>query len=277
MENLIKEKSKLIKAGFVLAIVLTLYFTAKIITEIKGYNFIGGATPASNVISFDGKGEISATPDIATISFTLSDDEKDLKTAQDKVTTKETAVLSFLDSQKIDKKDIKTESYNSYPKYDYSNSVCPVQQYNGTSMMGGSLPVYCPPGKQVLSGYTVSESISVKVRDITKAGAVVQGIGAVGVKDMNGPNFSIEKEDALKAQARKMAINDAKAKAQTLSKDLGVNLVRIVNFSENGNYPIMYNTYGMAKADSAVSAPAPTLPTGENKITSNVTITYEIR
>jgi uncharacterized protein YggE len=129
-----------------------------------------------------------------------------------------------------------------------------------------------------LTGYQVSESITVKVHDITKAGEVVKGIGAAGVNDMNGPNFSIENEDALKAQARKMAIDDAKAKAQTLSKDLGVSLVRIVNFSESGNYPIMYANSGMA-LDSAKSAPTPppVLPAGENKITSNVTITYEIR
>jgi len=61
---------------------------------------------------------------------------------------------------------------------------------------------------------------------------------------------------------------------------LGVRLVRIVNFSENGNYPIMY-AKGMMATESVASAPTPTptptLPTGENKITSNVTITYEIR
>jgi uncharacterized protein YggE len=76
-----------------------------------------------------------------------------------------------------------------------------------------------------------------------------------------------------------MAIDEAKEKAKVLSKDLGVSLVRIVNFSENGNIPMMYGK-GMMATDSVASAPvapSPELPTGENKITSNVTITYEIR
>jgi len=73
-----------------------------------------------------------------------------------------------------------------------------------------------------------------------------------------------------------IAIEAAKAKAEQLAKDLGIRLVRIVNFSEGGNYPI----YGRAEfkalsADDAI--PLPEIPVGENKIVSNVTITYEVR
>jgi uncharacterized protein YggE len=96
---------------------------------------------------------------------------------------------------------------------------------------------------------------------------------------MSGPNFTIDKEDVLKEQARKMAIDEAKEKAEKLSKDLGVKLVRIVSFSENnGGYGMpMYYDKEMSAVSSAGRAPAPELPTGENKIISNVTITYEIR
>jgi len=261
-----KEKSKLIKAVLVLAILVSVYVAAKIISEVKGFNYIGGTAPATNTISFDGKGEVSAKPDLATISFTIRDNEKVMKDAQDKVTAKESSVLSFLSSSGIDKKDIKTENYSSYPKYDMG-----VNCYSGLN-----LP--CRGSEPKIIGYEVSENITVKIHDIAKAGDIVKGIGAVGVSDMSGPNFSIDKEDALKETARKYAIDDAKAKAETLARDLGVHLVRIVNFSENGNYPIMYAAKGMA-LDSATTAPspAPALPTGENKITSNVTITYEIR
>lgn len=281
MEILNNEKSNLVKAIFALMIILSLYFLMKTISEIKNYNFIGGGAPASNTISFDGKGEVSASPDLATIGFTIREDAKEMKDAQNKVTTKENAVLNFLNKSGIAKKDIKTENYSSYPKYEYRNAVCPPipmgAGYSGITVSPTS-PYYCPPGKQALIGYEVSENISVKIHDLAKAGEIVKGIGAVGISDMNGPNFSIENEDALKEQARKIAINDAKVKAEVLSNDLGVRLVRIVNFSENGNYPIMY-AKGMMVADSASNAPSPSpeLPTGENKITSNVTITYEIR
>ncbi len=78
-----------------------------------------------------------------------------------------------------------------------------------------------------------------------------------------------------------MAIDDAKEKAESLSKDLGVKLVRIISFYENSNdggYP--YPMYAESKAiggDMAVTNVAPSLSTGENKIMSNVTITYEIK
>ena len=268
MDNLTKEKSRLIKAVFVLAIIICFYFATKIVSEIRGFNFIGGGIPTSSTISFEGKGEVSAKPDLATITFTLRNEQKELKNAQDSVATKENAVLAFLGTQNINKKDIKTENYSSYPKYDYGIP-CYIDK-------GVGLP--CKQEAPKIIGYEVSESISVKIHDLTKAGEIVKGIGTIGVDQMNGPNFSIENEDGLKQQARKMAIDDAKAKAEILSRDLGVRLVRIVNFSESGNYPIMY-AEGVAAMKSVAIAPAPTpiLPTGENKITSNVTITYEIR
>lgn len=271
MENLTKDKSNLIKMIGVLAIFACIYLVVITISEIKGYNFIGGGVPAGNVISFEGKGEVFAKPDLATISFTIRENQKEMKDAQTKVTAKEALVLNFLDKSGIDKKDIKTENYSSYPQYEYQNSFCP------TPKMGETL--YCPPGKQVLKGYEVSEYITVKVHDLAKAGDIVKGIGDAGVNGIDGPNFSIDNEDKLKEQARKMAIDEAKAKAEVLSRDLGVHLVRIVNFSENGNYPMPMYAKGMAELDSviSVSAPAPALPTGENKIISNVTITYEIR
>lgn len=282
MENLTQEKSRLIKVLFVLAVIVCVYFTVKVMAEVKGLQFIGGGAPASNVISFEGKGEVSAKPDLATISFTITDNQKDMKAAQDKVTAKESAAIAFLTGAGIEKKDIKTEGYNSYPKYDYQNSVCaPVPMGAGSSeiAIAPASPYYCPPGRQVLTGYEVSENISVKIRDLTKAGDIIKGLGDIKVSNIIGPNFSIENEDALKAQARKMAIDEAKEKAKLLSRDLGVRLVRIVNFSENGNNPFMYAEAMMAKdsVSNAGAAPAPELPTGENKIVSNVSITYEIR
>jgi hypothetical protein len=266
MEKLENGKSYLMKVGIVLLVILSLYYLAKTFTEIKGYKYIGGGAAASNVMTFDGTGEITASPDLATVSLTIREEAKTMKEAQDKVTTKETAVLAFLDTSGIDKKDIKAESYNSYPKYDY-----------GTPCYGYGMP--CPQSAPKIVGYEVSEYISVKVHDLTKAGDIVQGVGNVGISEINGPDFSIEKEDQLKEQARQMAIDEAKAKAKILARDLGVSLIRIVGFSENGNYPMPMYARDTMMASGAVekATPAPTLPTGENKITSNVTITYEIR
>jgi len=271
------EKSKLLRALFILALILCLYFAIQTISEIKNYNDVPAGVTV-NTMSFDGTGDVSAVPNLATISFTLLGDATNMKDAQTKVTTKETAVLAFLNQSGITKSDIKTEDYSSYPQYQYQNAVCPptpIQPMSGGAT--SSIAVYCPPSKQVLTGYETSENISVQVHDLTKAGDIVAGIGAVGVSNISGPNYSIENQDALQEQARKLAITNAETKAQTLAKDLGINLVRIVNFSENNGSPVMYKAMNVAVPSASGATASPTLPTGENKITSNVTITYEIR
>lgn len=265
MEVSSKEKSNLIKGLGMLAIIISIFFLVKIVSEIKGLRFIGGGVPAGNTMSFEGKGEVTAVPDIAKVNLTIRRDAKEVKDAQTKVTTLEKSVLDFLEKSGVEKKDIKTESYNSYPKYDYGT---PCYSMNVST---------CRPESPKVIGYEVSEYISVKIRDLTKAGEIVAGIGAVGIYEISGPNFTIEKEEEFKAEARRKAIEEAKAKAESLAKDLGIKLVRIVNFSEAGNYPMPYMYAAKNMAMDSVLESAPALPTGENKITSNVTITYEIR
>ncbi len=167
--------------------------------------------------------------------------------------------------QGIEDKDIKTENYNLSPKYKYIQKPC----------VFGSM---CPPGEQTPDGFEVSQTISVKVRKIDTAGAMLTKIGSLGATDISGLNFTIDDEDALIAEARDKAIADAKAKAEKLADSLGVRLVRIMSFNENGGgYPV-YSISPMAdmRAGSKEVA-APNVPAGENKTTSNVTITYEIK
>jgi len=279
MEILNNEKSKLVKILLVLLIVLSLYFAVKTFAEMKSYGLLGkSGEPAT--ISFSGHGEVTAVPDIANVYFTISKDDKTVKAAQAGVAVIEKKALDILKAKGVEDKDIKTTDASFYPKYEYRQAVCPpIPMGEGTAgvTVNPSSPYYCPSGKQVIVGYTASESITVKIRKTDDAGVIMQDLGAAGVSNLSGPNFAIDKEDSLKAEARKKAIDDAKAKAEVLAKDLGVSLVKITSFSENGNYPIMYASKGMA-LDSVSSAPAPAeIPKGENTISSDVTITYEIR
>ncbi len=263
------DKIKLYKTLAILAIVVAVLVVAMIITEIKGYRFIGGGVAATNTISVSGEGEVFAPPDIATISFSVREEAGRVSEAQDKVSTKVKEALAGIRKAGVADKDIKTENYSSYPKYEWrekaSNQIC----VNG----------YCPPsGKQVIVGYEVSQSVSIKVRNLESVNSLVEGLANAGVTEMQGPNFAIDKEDDLKALARKQAIDKARAKAESLASDLGVTLVRVVSFSEGQNYP-MYGreVFMTAKADFGASVPAPEIPQGQNKITSNVSVTYEIR
>jgi uncharacterized protein len=197
----------------------------------------------------------------------VTEEGKTVKEAQDKATTKTNAILDAVKGMDVKDKDIKTIGYNSYPKYEYSNNICT----NG----------YCPPSKQVLTGYEVSQSIEVKVRKTDTAGDILTKVGGLGAENISSLNFVTDDLEAVKAQARDKAVADAKAKAKVLAKSLGVSLDKIVSFSEDGvsQPPIMYSMgSGLMKAEAVdMARPVPELPTGENKIVSNVTITYEIR
>lgn len=265
-----ENKSNLFKALTLFVVLGSIFVGAMIITEVKSYRFIGGGVSATNTISVSGEAEVFAAPDIANISFTVREEAKKVSDAQNKVTAKVRASLEGVRKLGIADKDIKTQNYSSYPKYEY--------QEGTVTCMSTICPPY-RPGKQVIVGYEVSQTVTLKVRNLESVNAIVDGLAAAGVTEMQGPNFAIDDEDGLKAEARKKAIAEAREKAEVLADDLGVTLVRIVSFSEGGSYYPMYarESMTMGKGGADASAPMPEIPQGEEKIVSNVMVTYEIR
>lgn len=259
--------NKRFKGAIILVmIMLTAFLFVKTVGEIKAYRFIGGGVPVSNTITVTGEGEAFAVADIAQFSFSVIEEAKTVEEAQSTATTKINIARALLEEAGIEEKDIKTTAYNIYPKYEYIRSIC--TQFS------------CPPSKQELQGYEVNQTTSVKVRDTSKAGTILAEIGTIGVSSVSGLNFSIDDEDVIAREARKMAIDEAKSKAKDLAKDLGVRLIRVVNFNESGDQPFYGRVAVMEMAmDSAVGGGivAPEISVGQNKVTSNVSITYEIR
>ncbi|MBI3634118.1 MAG: SIMPL domain-containing protein [Candidatus Yonathbacteria bacterium] len=261
-------KIQLYRALTVLVLIGAVFAGTRIITEIKGYRFIGGGVSATNTISVSGEGEVLAVPDIATISFGVREEAKKVSDAQNKVSAKMKTTLTAVRKLGVPDKDIKTQNYNSYPKYEWQDGAV------------SCLSLNCPPprpNKQVLTGYEVSQSVTITVRNLDLVNGLVDTLGTAGVTDMNGPNFAIDKQDELKTEARKQAIDKARAKAYVLARDLGVSLVRVVSFSEGQNYPIYARTMMAEGVGVSKDASTPELPQGEEKITSQVTVTYEIR
>jgi uncharacterized protein YggE len=265
MEN-INHHRKIGTAIFLAVLFLATFLFMKTISEIKAYGFIGGGVPSSNTITVSGTGEAFAVPDTATFSFSVVEEDESVAKAQDTATKKMNIALALLEKADIEEKDIKTTGYNIHPQYDYVREICTAYS--------------CPPGKRELRGYQVSQTISVKVRETGEAGQILADIGSVGVTNVSGLNFTVDDEDEPKRVARKDAIKDAETKAIELANDLGVRLVRVVSFNESGGnyYPKRYDMAVMEMAaDGAVGGAVPEIPVGENKITSNVSITYEIR
>lgn len=270
-------KRNLYVAVLVLLVVLSFLFAMQFFSELRAYGLIGSKDLGT--ITLSGHGEVQAIPDIANVYFSISKDAKTVEEAQDAVAKIEKASLDFLRTSGVEDKDIKTSNASFHPKYEYRKAVCPeIPLGFGTEGVTSAPSYYCPEGKQVIIGYTASESITIKIRQTDDVGKIMQGLGSLGISNLNGPNFAIDNEDSLKAEARREAIQDAKEKAEILAKDLGVSLGKVANFNESGNYPgpMMYKADMMGVSASAERIPAE-IPKGENTISVDVTITYEIR
>lgn len=237
---------------------LAIFLLGKSLNEFSKISYNGSELLPASTITVSGEGEVVSVPDIATFSFSVTEESPVVATAQDESAKTTNAIIDFLTKNGVDKKDIKTSGYNIYPRYEYE---------------GGS---YYQTGKRKLVAYVVSQSVEVKVRKLSDTGKILGGLGELGATDVSGLNFGFDKEESLKVKARKDAIASAKEKAQITARDLGVNLGKIVSYSESDFLPFLYGRGGVNAMDTKASA-TPEINPGESKIKSTVTITYEIR
>lgn len=219
-------------------------------------------------ISVTGEGEVVSVPDVARFSFSVVEKAADAATAQGAATAKVNALMAALTEAGVEEKDIKTEYYNLYPTYTYKEAVCERGMF------------YCPPGESVQDGFEVTQTLAVKVRDLSKSGTLLALVGEKGASNISGLEFTIDDTTVLKDEARAEAIVDAKAKAEVLAKDLGVKLGDMVGYYEDEGGVTPYYRYGMGgdamvKEESAVEVPM--VPAGESTTKSRVTLTYQVR
>lgn len=264
----IYERKIALRIAVAVGILLAAFLAAKTVGEVKKIGILGTETPPQSTITVSGKGEKLAIPDIAELSFSVVAEADTASGAQEKATEKMNAALKAIRGLGIEEKDIKTTGYFMNPRYEYMKIGAPCTPWG------------CPPdGERRLVGYEVSQSVSVKIRKLDQAGAVVSAVVAAGATNVSGISFAIEDEEAARAEARGSAIEDAKAKAELLAEQLSVKIVRVVSFNESGTYPVYFKGVvaerGGYGGDTAVSVPE--VPPGETEIVSNVTITYEIR
>lgn len=262
--------------GSLVGVVLFIYLIGLAYSEFKGAKYIGSGVIPNSIISVNGKGEIVTKPDIATFSYSVDEKAKTVDEAQANAATKGNKIIAALKAAGVAETDIKQTYYNINPEYEWTSSCV----YSGN----GAVYPPCVAGKQVLKGYGVTETVEVKVRDLSKAGTIFQTVGTLGVSNVFGLSFSIDKIDDIKQQARTMAVDDAKKNAEILAKQLGVKLVRITSYYDQCSYGCYGENYSYAR--EAISASpgmdkaggaTPEIPSGEQKIRSNVTISYEIK
>lgn len=214
-----------------------------------------------------GEGEIKAVPDIGTFTFGVRGEGADATTAQNMSAEDINTISDFLRDSGVEDKDIETSNYNLNPKYRWEQRVC--------------LPgTFCGGGEQIADGFEVYQTITVKVRNLDQSGALISGVGERGATDISGLSFTIDDTDVLKDQARKEAIEDARAKAKLLADQLGVRLGKMVSYyeDEGGYMPMMYDSYSkeMGMGGDTMSI-EPAMPVGEESVKVKVNITYEVK
>ena len=211
------------------------------------------STQKTDSFAVTGEGKVSTSPDMALLSAGVTVTSSTVKLAQSELNTKLNAVSNSIKSLGIDSRDIKTSHYSLNPQYDYRD---------GTSR---------------ITGYQASSNLAIKIKDLDRANDVLDAVVASGANVVNGLSFDVADNTKAENEARKIAVEEARAKPQEASKLAGFSLGRMINYSENwGNQGPRPMYAAMDRAGASEIAKTQIEP-GSNEISVNVTLSYEIR
>jgi hypothetical protein len=209
-------------------------------------------------ISVQGRGEVSAVPDIATLNFGVQTGrQKTADGAMKMLTKKMTAVLTAVEAAGVEEKDIKTQHLSLQPAFDWNE------------------------GRRIDRGFEANQSLLVKVRDLTQISAVLDAAVSAGANQAGSVGFTIDDPEDLKVEAREIAIANAQEKASDLAADLGVSLGSLQGFWEEQGGGPAYRMESMAMdmvgGKGGGGPMAPPMPAGEQDVVVSVNLTYTIK
>ena len=238
----------------ILLVYLIILVGTMIRNNLRAHNTIGKAEKMERTISVEAEGKVTVTPNIAITTMGMAAEGKTVAEAQQKNTDVMNKLLDKVKALGVDKADVQTTNYNIYPNYDYTD------------------------GKQIIRNYAVNQSVTIKIRDLTKANQVLALAGEVGANNVSGLQFTVDDRDTYKEKARQEALKQIAAKRDALAASLGVRLRSIVTYNEyevTGGSADAYKNYGMGGTPEAVSSPA--LESGSNEVVVHVTVVFEVQ
>ncbi|MDO8581640.1 MAG: SIMPL domain-containing protein [bacterium] len=228
------------------------YFVIITQNAIREGKFIGKSSDVRNTITIEGQGKVRGIPDIATVNLGFTVEKKEVREAQKENSITMNKIIAALKQLRISTDDMQTTDYSIYPQYDYLKD-----------------------GGQKFRGYTVTQNVTVKIRDLSTVSDVLDQAGFLGLNQVGGIQFTMDEPEALRQQARVKALQNAQIKAAELAQVAGVRLGRVVSFSENasGGYPVPM--YASMKSEG-VGGAAADIQAGSQDVVVNATVTYEI-
>ncbi len=255
MENTQKYSARhwfwiLINSVLVVAILTGLVLSAVLVRQ-------SNAVIPSRTITVSAEGKARIAPDIATLIFSVVSQANTAEAAQKANTDKINLAIDYLKGQGVKAEDIQTSNYNLYPRYSYNQET----------------------GISAIFGYELNQTVTVKIRELEKAGAIVGGLATAGVNQISSFNYGVEDPEAPQNTARAEAFDRAFAKARAMADQVGVRIARVVTFYESvgGGYPMPYYAERAMAMDGKGGANAPSFEPGQEEIVVNVSVTYEIR
>lgn len=201
----------------------------------------------AHTITVSATGSVTLVPDVARVGLGVTVTKPTVKAARDAAGTSMNAIIAALKALGIDEKDIRTTSIDLGPQYASGSST-------------------------KIVGYRMSQQLQVTVRDMDKAGDVVDDATAKGATDVNGLWFEVSDPAAAMDQARAAAITQARTSAAAMASAAGVSVGAVVSISETSSYyPGPYYGAGGAVRESAT----PVQP-GTQDVQATVTVVFEI-
>lgn len=199
------------------------------------------------------EGEALKTPDIATINAGVVTQGATAGEALAENARRMAAAVAALRKAGVADRDIQTASISLSPQYRYGENVPPV-----------------------ITGYQASNQVSVRFRDVKRAGAILDTLVGQGANQINGPSFSVDKPEPALDQARAEAIAKARARADVYARAAGLRVVRILSISEAGGgyeppMPVrMVAQSARMEKDTAIEA-------GEQRLAVTVNVSFELQ
>ena len=205
-------------------------------------------------IRVTGTGSVTGEPDVVVLSIGVSVERDSVKQARTDAAEAMAGIIKSLKDNGLLDPDIQTQHFSIHQRFDYIN------------------------GQREFRGYSVTNTVSAKIRDLDTVGDVIDDAAVAGgdLVELNSIQFAINDPTTLKMQARVAAMQDAQAKAQTLATEGGVTLGKPISISESGDFyvPRSINLdFALAEEAAAVETP---IQSGQLQITVTVNVIYEI-
>lgn len=199
-------------------------------------------------ITVTGSAEAKGAPDVAYVTLAVVTQDTDAGKAAQANAAATQKLIDAIQKFPVPRQDIETTGYSLQPVQDYKKS---------------------PP---VTVGYQATNQVQVKLRDLTRVGALIDAGIAAGANSAQGVRFTTEDDTSIRQEAMVQAIKNAQAKARVMADTLGVKLGGVVAATEQGAPPVRPFEMGAVRAE----APSTPILPGQIEVQASVTLVYAI-